>query len=68
MSLVDNAGAAGAKGVAIGFTSPGKPTVNMVLAGYTAADFTNGRLTDSFGSTTAQPGLPAATFFTVHAT
>ena len=68
LSLVDNAGAAGAKGVAIGFTSPGKPTVNMVLAGYTAADFTNGRLTDSFGSTTAQPGLPAATFFTVHAT
>ncbi len=65
-SAVDNAGAPGHTGVAIGFSANGKPTVNMVIAGYTVADLTSGRLAGSFGTTTAAPGAPAATYFTVH--
>jgi hypothetical protein len=67
LSLVDNAGAAGFTGVAIGFTAPGQPTVNVVLSGFTAADMTNGRLTGSFGTTPDLPGLPGSQFFQIHA-
>ncbi|HBK05356.1 MAG TPA: hypothetical protein DDZ81_05770 [Acetobacteraceae bacterium] len=66
LSTIDNAGAPGHTGVAIGFSATGKPTVNMVIAGYTVADLASGRLAGSFGTTTAGPGAPAATYFTVH--
>ena len=65
-SAVDNAGAPGHTGVAVGFSANGKPTVNMVIAGYTVADLTSGRLAGSFGTTTAGPGAQAAAYFTVH--
>ena len=65
-SAIDNVGAPGHTRVAIGFSAAGKPTVNMVIAGYTVADLTSGKLAGSFGVTTAEPGAPAAAYFTVH--
>lgn len=65
-SAVDNAGAPGHTGVAVGFSAPGKPTVNIVIAGYTVADLTSGKLAGSFGTTTATAGAPAAAYFTIH--
>jgi len=66
-SKVDNAGAAGFTGIAFGFAAPGKATVNVVLAGFSSADLTNGRLSTSFGTTADQPGAPGAQFFLIHA-
>ncbi len=65
---LDNQGAAGFTGLDLIFTAPGHIDVSFVLAGYTSADLTNGRLTSFYGTTPDIPGLPGSQFFTIYAT
>ena len=51
-SWVDGQGAAGFTGLTLHVTAPGVPTASLTLAGYTTADLTNGRLSQSWGTTT----------------
>lgn len=60
MTTQDNQGAAGAKGLAYTFTSAGKPTATVVIAGFSSADLANGRLTASYGANPATPGVPGS--------
>ena len=48
----DNQGAAGATGLTLHATAPGKPVASITLAGYTKADLGNGNLGISFSSDT----------------
>jgi hypothetical protein len=64
-TLINNAGASGYTGVAIAFSAPGKPTQSVVLAGYSSADFTNGRLVQSSATTPDLPGLPGSGYVTI---
>jgi len=48
----DSQGAAGAMGLTLHATAPGKPVASITLAGYTKADLGNGRLGISFSSDT----------------
>jgi hypothetical protein len=64
---LDNQGAAGFKGIDLIFTAPGHIDTSFVLAGYTSADLTNGRLSQSFGTTPDLPGLPGSQYLTIHA-
>jgi hypothetical protein len=66
-TLVDNIGVPGATGLALAFSAPGHPTANLILADYTKADLTNGRLTQSTGSTNDLPGLPGSDYVTIRA-
>ena len=65
---MDNQGAAGARGLDYIFTAPGHIDTSFVLAGYSTADLTNGRLTASYGRTPDLPNLPGSEYLTVHAT
>jgi hypothetical protein len=65
---LDNQGAPGFLGVDIIFTAPGHVATSFVLAGYTSADLSNGKLTSSYGTTPNLPGLPGSEYLTVHAT
>jgi hypothetical protein len=65
--LFDNAGAPGFTGLTFAFTQAGHPTANLDLAGYSIADLTNGRLSQTFGTTPDLPGLPGSPFLTIHA-
>nr|WP_294528259.1 hypothetical protein [uncultured Rhodopila sp.] len=65
-TLVNNAGAAGYTGLAVVFSAPGRPAESVVLAGYTSADLTNGRLVQSVGKTSDLPGLPGSEYVTIH--
>jgi hypothetical protein len=65
--VLDNQGAAGFTGVDLIFTAPGRTDTSFVLAGYTSADLTNGRLSQSFGTTPDLPGLPGSQYLTIHA-
>ena len=67
MLKLDNQGAAHFTGVDLIFTAPGHVDVSFVIAGYTAADLTNGRLTSSYGTTPDLPGLPGSQYLTIHA-
>jgi hypothetical protein len=67
MLLLDNQGAAGFTGLDFVFTQPGHFATSFVLAGYTSADTTNGRLSWSYGTTPDLPGLPGSQYLTVHA-
>ncbi|MBS0639877.1 MAG: hypothetical protein U1E70_19975 [Acetobacteraceae bacterium] len=67
VNLFDNAGAEGFKGLGFAFSKPGQPTANAVLAGYSTADLTNGRLSQVLGTTPDLPGLPGSAFLTIHA-
>ena len=60
MTTQDNQGAAGAKGLAYTFTSAGKPTATVVIAGFSSADLANGRLTASYGANPATAGVPGS--------
>ncbi|MFL5255923.1 MAG: hypothetical protein ACJ8AI_24120 [Rhodopila sp.] len=51
----DNAGAAGSTGLGISFSAPGHATTELVLAGYTSADLTNGRLAMTSGEASGTP-------------
>jgi Ca2+-binding RTX toxin-like protein len=50
LAWVDGQGAAGYTGLTLHATSTGNPTASLTLAGYTAADLSNGRLSVSFGT------------------
>ncbi len=65
---LDNQGAAGALGLDYIFTAPGHIDTSFVLAGYTSADLTNGRLTAFYGRTPDLPNLPGSEYFTIYAT
>ena len=67
MLKLDNQGAAGYTGLDLIFTAPGHVDTSFVLAGYTSADLTNGRLSMSYGKTQDIPGLPGNEYLTVHA-
>jgi serralysin len=67
MLVLDNQGAAGFTGLDLIFTVPGRMDSSFVLAGYTSADLTNGRLSQSYGTTPDLPGLPGSQYLTIHA-
>ncbi len=67
MLKLDNQGAAGFTGLDLIFKAPGHIDTSFVMAGYTSADLTNGRLTLSFGTSPNLPGLPGSQYLTVHA-
>jgi parallel beta-helix repeat protein len=46
----DNQGAAGFTGLTVHITAPGEPTASVTFAGFTTADLTNGRISESFGT------------------
>lgn len=64
---LDNQGAPGTLGLDYIFTAPGHIDASFVLAGYTSADLTNGRLMASYGRTPDLPNLPGSEYMTVHA-
>ncbi len=67
LTTQDNQGAAGAKGLAYTFSAAGKPNATVVIAGFSSADLANGRLTTSYGSNPATPGVAGSggTYFNV---
>jgi hypothetical protein len=67
LTTLNNQGAAGYTGLDMLFTAPGKVAASFVLAGYTSADLSNGRLSVSYGTTPNEPNLPGSDYFTVHA-
>jgi phospholipase/lecithinase/hemolysin len=68
LTMLDNQGAAGFTGLDFAFTAPGHANANIVLAGYSAADLSNGRLTTSYGTTSDTSGVPGSQYFLIHAT
>lgn len=66
INTLDNQGAVGAKGLDYSVTAAGKPNANLVIAGYTVADLSNGRLTATFGTTQDLPGLPGSQYLNIH--
>lgn len=60
VSIQNNLGAVGAKGLTYTFSAAGKPNASIVIAGYSTADLTNGRLAVSFGSNADLPGQPGS--------
>ena len=67
MVTLENQGAAGALGLDFVFTKPGHLDTSFVLAGFTGADLTNGRLTASYGTTPNLSGLPGSAYLEIHA-
>ncbi|HYZ20835.1 MAG TPA: NF038122 family metalloprotease [Rhodopila sp.] len=68
MTVLDDQGAVGAKGVDLIFSAPGHIDVSFVLTGYTSADLHNGRLALTYGRTEDLPNLPGSLYLNVHAT
>ena len=68
VTVLDNQGAAGALGLDLVFSAPGHVDTSFVLTGYTSADLTNGKLSESYGTTQDLPGLSGSQYMTVHAT
>ena len=60
VSIQDNLGAVGAKGLTYTFSAAGKPNASIVIAGYSTSDLTNGRLSVNFGSNPDIPGQPGS--------
>ena len=58
--IQDNQGAVGAKRLTYTFTPNGKPNASIVLAGFSTADLTNGRLTANYGTNADLPGQPGS--------
>ena len=54
ISWIDNQGAASFTGLTMHATAFGQPTASLTLPGYSTADLTNGRLTESFGTVGGQ--------------
>jgi hypothetical protein len=67
LTWVNGQGAGGYTGLTLHATAPGKPTASLTLVGYSSADLTNGRLTVSFGATTATNGVPGSFYMHVQA-
>jgi Ca2+-binding RTX toxin-like protein len=61
VALFDNIGAPGFTGLAFAFSKAGQPTANLVIAGYSIADLSNGRLSQALGTTGGTP------YLTIHA-
>ena len=66
VSLYDNVGAPGFTGLTFAFAKAGQPTANLVLAGYSIADLSNGRLSQTLGTTANLPGIPGSPYLTIH--
>lgn len=60
VSIQDNLGAVGAKGLTYTFSAASKPNASIVIADYNTGDLTNGRLTVSFGNNADLPGQPGS--------
>ena len=60
VAIQDNLGAVGAKGLTYTFSAAGKPNASIVIAGFSTADLTNGRLTASYGTNADLPGQPGS--------
>jgi len=60
MSVQDNLGAVGFKGLTYTFSAPGKPNASIAISGYSTADLINGRLAVNFGSNADLPGQPGS--------
>jgi Ca2+-binding RTX toxin-like protein len=67
VTALDNQGAAGFTGLDFAFSAPGHANANIVLAGFSIADVSSGRLTVSFGTTPDVPGVPGSQYLNVHA-
>jgi Ca2+-binding RTX toxin-like protein len=67
LAFADGQGAAGFTGLTLHATAPGVPIASLTLVGFTSVDLNNGRLSVSFGATTAAPGAPAANYMFIHA-
>lgn len=64
LTAYDGQGAPGSTGLEFSFTQAGGPTVDIVLAGFTSADLTNGKLTVTYGTTS---GASASPYMLIHA-
>jgi Ca2+-binding RTX toxin-like protein len=67
VNKLDNQGAPGFTGLDFAFSAPGHANANFVLAGFTTADLSNGRLTTSYGTTPDTPGAPGSQYLLIHA-
>jgi hypothetical protein len=66
VNLFNDVGAPGFTGLTFAFDQPGHPMANVVLAGYSIADLTNGRLSQTLGITPDPQGGPGTPFLTIH--
>jgi hypothetical protein len=67
VNTLDNQGAAGFTGLDFAFSAAGHANANIVLAGYTTADLSNGRLTTSYGTTADTAGVAGSQYLLIHA-
>lgn len=68
LTWLDNQGAAGSTGLTAVFTNGSQPEVGLTIAGYSAADLSDGKLSISYGRTQDLPGLPGSYYFHIQAT
>ena len=68
LSWVNGQGANGYTGLTLHVTGAGVPTASLTLTGFTTADLTNGKLSESFGTTAASGGVAGSTYMYIHAT
>lgn len=66
LQWADGQGAAGYTGLTLSAVSPGQPSIDVTLTGFTTADLSNGRLSISFGTTPNEPNLPGSSFMLIH--
>jgi predicted Zn-dependent protease len=64
---LDGQGAPGFTGLDFAFSAPGRPNANIVLAGFSTADLSNGRLSVSYGTTPDVGGVPGSQYMNIHA-
>jgi len=67
LAWADGQGAAGYTGLTLHATAVGAPVASLTLTGLSSADLTNGRLSVSFGSTTAAAGVAGSPYLYIHA-
>ena len=68
VSLSNDVGAPGYTGLEFSFSQAGHPIANVILAGYSTADLTNGSLSQAFGTTPSVGGVPGTPYLTIHGT
>jgi hypothetical protein len=67
LNELNGQGASGYTGLDFAFSAPGHANANIVLAGFTTSDLSNGRLTVTYGTTPDTPGLPGSQYMNIHA-
>jgi hypothetical protein len=67
LTWLNNEGAPGATGLTGVFTKADHPEAAVTLAGYSAADLTDGKLAITFGATASQPGAPGSVYTNIQA-